>query len=79
MSLIESAKKAAAYAAIDAHVSSLTKSIGIGSGSTIAYAVERLSQLNLPSLKACVPTSFQAQQLILQHSLPLVRDQSLMP
>lgn len=47
--------------------------VGIGSGSTVVYAVERLAervqQENL-HLK-CVPTSFQARQLILKHNLVL--------
>uniref|UniRef100_A0AAY4EQ59 ribose-5-phosphate isomerase n=1 Tax=Denticeps clupeoides TaxID=299321 RepID=A0AAY4EQ59_9TELE len=47
--------------------------LGVGSGSTVVYAVERLAQrvrqekLNI----VCVPTSFQARQLILKHSLTL--------
>ncbi|XP_042186340.1 ribose-5-phosphate isomerase-like isoform X1 [Oncorhynchus tshawytscha] len=47
--------------------------VGVGSGSTIVYAVDRLAErvrqekLNI----VCVPTSFQARQLILQHGLTL--------
>ncbi|XP_061896587.1 ribose-5-phosphate isomerase-like [Entelurus aequoreus] len=47
--------------------------VGVGSGSTIVYAVDRLAErvrqekLNI----VCVPTSFQARQLILQHGLVL--------
>jgi ribose 5-phosphate isomerase A len=63
-------KKVAGYKSIDEFVTAGIKVIGIGSGSTIAFAVERLAQLN-PSLTACIPTSFQAEQLILKHKLPL--------
>jgi len=47
--------------------------IGIGSGSTVVYAVERLAQrvkeegLNV----ICVPSSFQAKQLIIENNLVL--------
>ncbi|KAK3573865.1 hypothetical protein QTP86_032864 [Hemibagrus guttatus] len=47
--------------------------VGVGSGSTIVYAVDRLTErvrqekLNI----VCIPTSFQARQLILQHGLSL--------
>ncbi|CAB1325669.1 unnamed protein product [Coregonus sp. 'balchen'] len=47
--------------------------VGVGSGSTIVYAVDRLAErvrqekLNI----VCVPTSFQARQLILQRGLTL--------
>ncbi|XP_047637516.1 ribose-5-phosphate isomerase isoform X2 [Phacochoerus africanus] len=47
--------------------------LGIGSGSTIVHAVqriaERVKQENLNLI--CIPTSFQARQLILQHGLTL--------
>ncbi|XP_077992380.1 ribose-5-phosphate isomerase-like [Glandiceps talaboti] len=68
----DAAKKAAAYAAVDNHVKDNQK-LGIGSGSTIVFAVERLAQrvkeenLNI----VCVPTSFQARQLIIDNQLVL--------
>jgi ribose 5-phosphate isomerase A len=68
------AKKKASYQAIDEQVSKTTRVIGIGSGSTVVYAVERLAELvaqEKVDIIACVPSSFQAQQLILQHKLPL--------
>ena len=74
MDNLEAAKKAAAYAAIDKFVTREVAVIGIGSGSTIAYAVERLGQINKTlklNIKACIPSSFQAQQLILENGLPL--------
>jgi ribose 5-phosphate isomerase A len=68
------AKQKASYMAIDQRVNSSTKVIGIGSGSTIKYAVERLGQVNKTNgidIIACIPSSFQAQQLILENNLPL--------
>ncbi|XP_022671763.1 ribose-5-phosphate isomerase-like isoform X2 [Varroa destructor] len=48
--------------------------MGIGSGSTVVYAVERLAERikggELSNI-VCVPTSFQAQQLIRAHKLTL--------
>lgn len=69
---LETAKKIAAEKAVNEHVKNQLK-IGIGSGSTIVYAVQRLAERvkneNLDVI--CVPTSFQAKQLILQHKLQL--------
>lgn len=72
MSDLQQAKKIAAHKAVDEHVKSGYK-IGIGSGSTIVFAVERLAQrVKCEKLNVkCVPTSFQARQLILQHQLDL--------
>jgi ribose 5-phosphate isomerase A len=47
--------------------------IGIGSGSTIVYAVKRLGEINKEkdlNLK-CIPSSFQSSQLIIQNGLEL--------
>ncbi|XP_054712343.1 LOW QUALITY PROTEIN: ribose-5-phosphate isomerase-like [Uloborus diversus] len=68
----ELAKKSAACKAIDDHIKNDCK-VGIGSGSTIVYAVEHLA-LNVKNnnLKVlCVPTSLQAKQLIREHKLIL--------
>jgi ribose 5-phosphate isomerase A len=69
---LDDAKKLAAYRAIDNHVKD-NQVIGIGSGSTIIYAVHRLSErVEEEGLKVtCVPTSFQAKQLIRQYHLNL--------
>ncbi|KAJ8682997.1 hypothetical protein QAD02_018789 [Eretmocerus hayati] len=69
---LESAKKAAAYKAVDEYVKTNTV-IGIGSGSTIIYAVQRLAERvqNEKLNVVCIPTSFQARQLIIENSLPL--------
>ncbi|KAJ3103764.1 hypothetical protein HDU97_009860 [Phlyctochytrium planicorne] len=72
--LVEDAKKKASYAAIDAHVTTDTTVIGIGSGSTVVYCVKRLEErvkAGEVKVKACIPTSFQAKQLIIEAGLPL--------
>ena len=58
---------------MDNHVTSETKVVGVGSGSTIVYAVRRLAErVKEEGLEIkCVPTSFQARQLILSHGLVL--------
>ncbi|XP_005810295.2 ribose-5-phosphate isomerase [Xiphophorus maculatus] len=72
VNMAEEAKKLAAYSAVDNNVQN-NQVVGVGSGSTIVYAVDRLAErvrqekLNI----VCVPTSFQARQLILQHGLAL--------
>jgi len=72
LSLIEQAKKLAAFQAVDDHVKD-GQVVGIGSGSTVVYAVERIGQrvrdegLNL----VCIPTSFQAKNLIISNKLQL--------
>ncbi|KAJ3291439.1 hypothetical protein HK104_006103 [Borealophlyctis nickersoniae] len=73
-SKLHTAKRKASYAAIDDHVNASTQVIGIGSGSTVVFCVERLAQRvkaeSLPVV-ACIPTSFQAKQLIVEAGLPL--------
>eukprot|EP00079_Xenopus_tropicalis_P031714 XP_017945485.1 PREDICTED: ribose-5-phosphate isomerase [Xenopus tropicalis] len=70
--MTEEAKRLAGWAAVDNHVKN-NQALGIGSGSTIVHAVnrlaERVKQENLNVV--CVPTSFQARQLILQNGLVL--------
>lgn len=69
---LESAKKIAAEKAINEHVKN-NLVVGIGSGSTIVYAVNRLAErVQKENLNVvCIPTSFQAKQLILQNNLKL--------
>ena len=69
---MEAGKRAAAIQAVQQHVNN-NMCIGIGSGSTIVYAVERLAErVKSENLNVvCVPTSFQARQLILNHGLVL--------
>ncbi|KAI8823467.1 ribose 5-phosphate isomerase A-domain-containing protein [Fimicolochytrium jonesii] len=72
--LVAEAKRKASYAAIDEHVNASTRVIGIGSGSTVVFCVDRLRERytseSLPLL-ACIPTSFQSRQLIIEAGLPL--------
>lgn len=69
---LESAKKIAAYRAVDDYIKN-NYVVGVGSGSTVVYAVDRLAErvknenLNL----ICIPTSFQARQLIIKNKLVL--------
>jgi len=67
---MDSGKEAAAIEAVNKYIKT-DQVVGIGSGSTIVFAVkhlaERVKKENL-QLK-CVPTSFQARQLILEHGL----------
>lgn len=71
-SVINEAKQAAGIAAVDKFVKT-GQVIGIGSGSTIEYAVSRIAKrVENENLKvSCVPTSFQARQLILKYNLVL--------
>ncbi|XP_069779641.1 ribose-5-phosphate isomerase isoform X2 [Narcine bancroftii] len=68
----EEAKRQAGDVAVHNHVQN-NHVLGIGSGSTIVYAVDTLAKrVRNEHLKVvCVPSSFQARQLILQHDLPL--------
>ncbi|BET01868.1 Ribose-5-phosphate isomerase [Nesidiocoris tenuis] len=70
--LVEKGKETAAFAAVDKHVED-GMILGIGSGSTIVYAVTRLAErVRKEGLKiVCIPTSFQAQQLIVTNNLTL--------
>lgn len=67
--LVEQAKKAAAYRAVDDHFPANATNIGIGSGSTVVYVVERIAQLaqanpEIASKVTFVPTGFQSKQLL---------------
>ncbi|XP_025193974.1 ribose-5-phosphate isomerase [Melanaphis sacchari] len=69
---VDVSKMSAAHLAIDKHVKD-GMILGIGSGSTIVYGVQRLAQRmkdeNLSVV--CVPTSYQARQLIIDYKLTL--------
>lgn len=69
---LEKAKELAAFKAVDDYVQN-NMVLGIGSGSTIVYAVNRLKQrVDKEKLNViCIPTSFQARQLIIQNHLIL--------
>ena len=72
MSTVEAAKRLAARAAVDAFVKNGDK-VGIGSGSTVVYAVERIAERikNEKISLICVPSSFQARKLIIENNLIL--------
>ncbi|KAG6463293.1 ribose-5-phosphate isomerase [Manduca sexta] len=69
---LEQAKQVAAYRAVDEFVTD-NCIFGVGSGSTVVYAVQRLAErVESENLKVtCIPTSFQAKQLIIKHNLKL--------
>ena len=71
--LIELGKKNAAFRAVEENVKK-NMILGIGSGSTVVYAVKRIAEINQNNnlnLK-CIPTSFQSHQLIVENGLSLV-------
>jgi len=71
--LIEKGKESAAIKAVHENVKK-GMVLGIGSGSTVVYAVKRIAELNINNdldLK-CIPTSFQAYNLIIDNGLNLV-------
>lgn len=69
---LEQAKQVAACRAVDEFVTN-DCIVGVGSGSTVVYAVQRLSErVESENVKViCIPTSFQAKQLIIKHNLKL--------
>lgn len=71
--LIEASKKLAAYTAVDQNVTPEHKFIGIGSGSTVVYVVDRFAELGAEVNKdrVFVPTGFQSRQLIVAAGLTL--------
>ena len=59
-------KRAAAHCAVKDYITADVRRVGVGSGSTVVYAVEALvaRAKALGTSFLCVPTSFQARQLI---------------
>lgn len=70
MDLREKGKREAAVLAVNKYVKD-NDIVGIGSGSTIVYAVERLAErVRSEQLRVqCVTTSFQSQQLLAKYEL----------
>ncbi|KAA8917227.1 hypothetical protein TRICI_000620 [Trichomonascus ciferrii] len=73
---VEQAKKYAAFQAVDDNLPSSPKVIGIGSGSTVVYVVERIAQIHKEKpgffdKTIFVPTGFQSKQLITEAGLVL--------
>jgi len=73
LSAIEAAKRLAAYTAVDHHVFPHHKVIGIGSGSTVPYVVERIvaQGAELNKTRVFIPTGFQSKNLIVDYGLVL--------
>ena len=71
---IEKGKRAAAFRAVDEHVTSEVHKVGIGSGSTAVYAVDALVAKAQTTSRSflCVPTSYQSKLLITTHRPHLV-------
>jgi len=72
-SLIDDAKRRAAYKAVDGYISPTTKVVGIGSGSAVVYVIERILQRGKEANSNIVfiPTSFQSRELIVRNGLTL--------
>ncbi|KAK9382793.1 ribose 5-phosphate isomerase A-domain-containing protein [Kockiozyma suomiensis] len=72
---IEGAKRLAAFTAIDSHFPKDAKVVGIGSGSTVIYCVERIVEKKLAgeisSDVIYIPTGFQSKELIINGGLNL--------
>ncbi|KZT54248.1 ribose-5-phosphate isomerase [Calocera cornea HHB12733] len=70
---IDAAKQLAAWTAVDEHVLPEHKLIGIGSGSTVPFVVERIlaqgKELNKD--RVFLPTGFQSKELIVNAGLTL--------
>ncbi|CAD6585523.1 MAG: ribose-5-phosphate isomerase rki1 [Tremellales sp. Tagirdzhanova-0007] len=70
---VESAKRLAAFAAVDRHVRLQDKYIGIGSGSTVPYVVDRILAQGIEANtgRVFIPTGFQSKELIVKAGLTL--------
>lgn len=70
---IEASKQQAAWAAVDRHVQPYHTVIGIGSGSTVPYVVERIVAQGAQANKhrVFIPTGFQSKELIVAANLRL--------
>ncbi|KDQ51884.1 hypothetical protein JAAARDRAFT_198755 [Jaapia argillacea MUCL 33604] len=73
LSDIEASKRLAAWTAVDRHVLREHKVIGIGSGSTVPYVVERIIAQGREANKdrVFIPTGFQSKELIVSGQLLL--------
>ncbi|RXK42161.1 ribose-5-phosphate isomerase [Tremella mesenterica] len=70
---VEAAKRLAGYAAVDRHVGLDQKFIGIGSGSTVPYVVDRIVAQGKAANRdrVFIPTGFQSKELIIKAGLTL--------
>lgn len=73
LSGIEASKQLAAWTAVDRHVGPEHKVIGIGSGSTVPYVVERIiaQGTEINKGRVFIPTGFQSKELIVKGNLVL--------
>jgi ribose 5-phosphate isomerase A len=71
--LVELAKKAAAFQAVDEHLQPTAKYVGIGSGSTVVYVVEAIAAKgpSFYSQMTFIPTGSQSKGLIRAAGLTL--------
>jgi ribose 5-phosphate isomerase A len=67
----EKGKKWAGIKAMESLIESKPSVIGLGSGSTIVYAIEHLAKTQIAKKLTCIPTSFQTRQLIIENNLIL--------
>ncbi|KAI0644008.1 ribose 5-phosphate isomerase [Trametes meyenii] len=72
-STVEASKRLAAWTAVDRHIHPEHKVIGIGSGSTVPYVVERIVSQGRAVNKdrVFIPTGFQSKELIVNAQLLL--------
>jgi ribose 5-phosphate isomerase A len=73
LSVVEASKRFAAFAAVDKHVLPEHRVIGIGSGSTVPYVVERIVSQGdeVNKNRVFIPTGFQSKELIVSSNLNL--------
>ncbi|KAK0437821.1 ribose 5-phosphate isomerase A-domain-containing protein [Armillaria borealis] len=73
LSVIERSKQLAAWTAVDQHIKPEHRVIGIGSGSTVPYVVERIVMQGYQANKdrVFIPTGFQSKELIISSGLGL--------
>src|SRR5271169_702808 len=71
LSTTDKAKRLAAHAAVVEHFPPKARVVGIGSGSTVIYAVEKILQLEGMQNVVFVPTGFQSRELIVRGGLRL--------
>ncbi|KAK7438077.1 ribose-5-phosphate isomerase rki1 [Stygiomarasmius scandens] len=73
LSVIEKSKQLAAWTAVDQHIRPEHRVIGIGSGSTVPYVVERIVSKGAEANKdrVFIPTGFQSKELIVTSGLVL--------
>ncbi|XP_020800577.1 ribose-5-phosphate isomerase [Drosophila serrata] len=72
---VDAAKRTAARTAVDQWVTEDTRILGIGSGSTVVHAIQRIAERRWKEGELadliCVPSSYQAHHLILDYNLNL--------